>query len=560
MLTLNAINQEQQADYLELLHAYIDSANDAIFVVDGQFHFHIINRLLQDWLGLAASDTHSRQNPLTISTAFRFPDSGEYFTDQLQLALQGQAVRFECQIHPLNRPHRWVDISLNRVECKAGMHVIGVMRDTTATHRLLEHIQYQAQHDELTGLPNRRAFHQQLETLITEAKIHSTEHALLYIDLDQFKVVNDTCGHLTGDALLHEVAHRITNAIRPDDFLARLGGDEFGLLLHNCSGNAALETAEAIRQALASKRFTWQEQRFEITCSTGVCSISKHSSSGSAVLSAADAACHAAKDEGRNRSHINQDGAILSAKQREMEWVSRLIQALDENRFCLYYQEIHPLADPHLKQHREVLLRLRSDSGEIIPPGQFLPAAEKYHLMPAIDRWVISHVFAALGSSRAGEHACYTINLAGTSLADSRLAEFIRNQATEHDINPEHICFEITETEAISNLNETIALLHELRAMGFHCALDDFGSGMSSFNYLKSLPANILKIDGGLVQDVVSSNLNRSMVESIHRIAKEIGMLTVAEYVDNELVLQQLQQIGIDFVQGYHLHRPQPLN
>ncbi len=531
---------------------FFAESNEAVFVVCDQMNVHSANATLKQWLGLDSG--------MPALADFGLADDNQYFAKQINFALNGESCRLECSINPPRQVSRQVEIRFGRLPDSPSPRVLAIMRDMSLSHKLLEQIHYQARHDGLTGLLNRQAFLTELENHLLDNRMRQAEHTLLHLNLDQFRVINDTCGNLAGDQLLQEVTRRLRGQTRPQDTIGRLGSDEFGIILHECGHAAAREMAQRIRQELAQHRFVWHTERFEISVRIGGCPIREDNGSAGLILSQADVACHDAK---HLPQHIQiQEQAFSSLTHQEMAWVARLTRALDENLFRLYFQEIVPIneSDDH-RAHREILLRLEENPGRIIPPSHFLSAAEKYNLMPAIDRWVIRELFQSLKQQGGNPDACYTINLSGTTLCDHELSDYIKQCLEESQINPRDICFEITETEAIRNIGEASRLLLQLRSMGFHCALDDFGSGMSSFNYLKSLPADILKIDGSLIRDLEMGNnrFSHAVVSSIRHIAQEIGMLTVAEHVHSESVLATVRGLGIDFAQGYHLHAPEAL-
>lgn len=430
-----------------------------------------------------------------------------------------------------------------------------------ATSRL----SYQASHDALTGLPNRREFELRMERALSSAREQGLVHTLCYLDLDQFKVVNDTCGHVAGDELLRQIAALLQARLRDRDTLARLGGDEFGVLLQSCSLEQAQPIAELLQTLVKEYRFAWQDKSFSIGVSIGLVPISGESEGLSNLLRYADAACYAAKDRGRNRVHVYKaEDAELLKRQGEMQWVTRITRALEENRMRLYVQPILSLA-PHAEadRHYEMLLRMLDDDGEIVLPMAFIPAAERYNLMTAIDRWVIGaafSVFHQLFPQAADGQSLCTINLSGQSLCDEKFLDLIERQFILNKVPYSAICFEITETAAITNLTEAIHFIHTLKEKGCKFSLDDFGSGLSSFTYLKNLPVDFLKIDGAFVKDMESDPMDRAMVESINHIGHVMGLKTIAEFVESEWIHERLKLIGVDYVQGNWLIEPQPLS
>ena len=444
-------------------------------------------------------------------------------------------------------------------------HVVGavlVLHDITEAMGMAQQLSYQASHDMLTGLYNRRIFEQRLEEAIRSAMDGEEQHVLCYLDLDQFKVVNDTCGHHAGDELLQQIATQMQSHVRETDVLARLGGDEFGVLLEHCHPDKAIQIAEKLRQAVRDYRFAWEDKSFEIGVSIGVVPIQADSGNLAHVLAAADAACYIAKDSGRNRLHLYQpdDEAILQ-RHGEMQWVHRLSSAFDTNSFELYAQPISHVAGDRVVSHYEILLRMQDGKGRLVPPGAFIPAAERYNLMPTIDRWVVRTTLEMLRDHQ-GELAfppveC-AINLSGQSLCDDKFLEYVIDLFDETGIPPENINFEVTETAAVANLSRATRFISILRGMGCSFALDDFGAGLSSFVYLKNLPIDYLKIDGAFVRDMVHDPVDRAMVASINQIGHIMGLKTIGEYAESEEVLLALERAGVDFAQGHGIAPARP--
>ncbi|MCU0536180.1 MAG: EAL domain-containing protein [Hydrococcus sp. Prado102] len=439
-----------------------------------------------------------------------------------------------------------------------------------ALRKSQKHLAWQAKHDALTGLVNRREFERRLEVALNDAKTKEQQHSLCYLDLDRFKIVNDSCGHGAGDELLRQVTALLRSQVRTSDVLARLGGDEFGLLLVNCPPQQALAIANALRQSIQEFRFAWEDKTFTIGVSIGLVTLDAATFDLASAVNAADAACYVAKNTGRNRVHLYQsDRGEAAQQQGQIQWVSKLNQALEEDRFCLYYQPIVPVTQSELEcDHYEVLLRLYDETGASISPMAFIPAAERYHLMQHIDRWVIRKLFSTQGqhyqecwnrSLETGDRCLYSINLSGASIADDRFIDFVREQFAIHQIPPQVICFEITETVAISNLAKAKKLIQELKNMGCRFALDDFGSGMSSFAYLRNLPIDYLKIDGGFIKDIVEDSTDLALTEAINNIGHVMGLQTIAEFVENDAILNKLKVLGVDYAQGYGIAKPRPL-
>ncbi len=431
-----------------------------------------------------------------------------------------------------------------------------------ARRRAEEEIRHLAFHDPLTGLLNRREFERRLQRALQRGREQGTPCALLYLDLDQFKIINDTSGHVAGDELLRQLALLFQPHIRAEDTLARLGGDEFGILLDRCDTRRAERVAEQIRDAIAGFRFTWKERSFGVGVSIGLVMIGDSYLSMDEALSRADMACYAAKDRGRNRVHVYTEGdREIARRYNDMQWAARIRQGLEEGRFLLYRQAIQPLSERAVPcRCQEYLLRLRGDDGGIVAPGAFIPAAEHYNLMPQLDRWVTQTVFDRLQRGDGGDGALHFINLSGNSLSDDSFFPFIRRELEQRRIAPERVCFEITETAAIASLGRAIEFIHEIRALGCRFALDDFGSGLSSFSYLKAIPVDYLKIDGGFVRNMANDPMDRAIVEAINRIGQVAGTLTIAEFVEDDAILGQVRGLGIDYAQGFGIAMPEPLD
>ena len=438
-----------------------------------------------------------------------------------------------------------------------------VLHDMTQERQYIANLSWQATHDALTGLANRREFEFRLEQALLNLTRQPGRHALMFLDLDQFKLVNDTCGHAAGDELLRHICALLQSGLREGDTLARLGGDEFGILLENCSPESSERIAEILRQTVQNLHFVWKGRPFVTTVSIGVVHVAQNPTTLESLLRAADMACYMAKEKGRNRVQLyHVDDSELSLRFGEMAWVQRLHMALEENRFCLYAQEIATLG--HVETgggHVEILLRLHDEAGRMILPNSFIPAAERYGLMTSLDRWVVENVFKIIAQCIAQQHeapmAMCAINLSGITIGDDDFLIFLRQQFVIHRIPPEMICFEITETSAISNLASAIKFINELKGLGCYFSLDDFCAGMSSFAYLKHLPVDFLKIDGSFVRDMLDDPINRAMVEVINHIGHVMGKRTIAEFVETPQIEQALLEIGVDYAQGYLIERPQ---
>jgi diguanylate cyclase (GGDEF)-like protein len=435
-----------------------------------------------------------------------------------------------------------------------------VFHDVSESRELNRKLSYHASHDILTGLVNRREFEARLERSLRSAKARETQYALCHLDVDQFKIINDTCGHSAGDALLGQVGALLKTKIRWRDTLARLGGDEFGLLLESCSLDEALRMAEQLRETIREYKFVWEERTFRLGASIGVVPISGDSEDVAAVLSAADSACQAAKEAGRNRVYSFQENDIdLMRRRREMQWAARINNALEESRFELFRMTIQPLQKAETGAHYELLLRMKDETGKIVSPDNFIAAAERYGITPAIDRWVIENALRWL-VSEADERerlAMCSINLSGQSLGDDKFLPFVIEQFHRSGLDASKICFEITETAAIASFSQANRFIQALKELGCKFALDDFGTGLSSFGYLKHFPVDFLKIDGSFVKEILHDPIDREMVRSINEIGHLTGKQTIAEFAENAEIINMLRSLGVDYAQGYGISTPQ---
>ncbi|NNC77971.1 MAG: EAL domain-containing protein [Woeseiaceae bacterium] len=435
-----------------------------------------------------------------------------------------------------------------------------VFHDTSKESRLFRQLSYQASHDALTGLINRREFENHLIESFDALRADTEQtHAVLYLDLDQFKVVNDTFGHTAGDELLRQLTETVQAQIRSTDIFARLGGDEFGILLSRCDEARAMKVAEAIRSSIEGYRFEWQDSFTTIRASIGVVIVTSEEDSAASLLSSADVACYSAKDMGRNQVHLYKD-SDASQRHEEMKWVSRITSAVEDERLELFFQPIIGIAQGRSapRGHYELLLRMRDENGDLVSPDQFIPAAERYNLMSTLDRWVIHTALTELADKHSEGTARYTlaINLSGTSLSEDRFLDFVIKELQHQKLPKGAICFEITETAAISNLSRVIHFMQTLKKLGCKFSLDDFGSGLSSFTYLKNLPVDYLKIDGQFVSNVVDDTVDESMVKAISEVGHAMGIETIAERVETKQVLDKLSALGVEFAQGYYIARP----
>ena len=450
-------------------------------------------------------------------------------------------------------------------ESGSALGVILVIHDVTEARQMEQKISYQATHDALTGLINRTEFEKRLNYSIESALYAEENHVLCYLDIDQMKIINDTCSHESGDALIREVTGLLHGCLRESDVLARLGGDEFGVLLKNCSLDDAVELVESMLCVIRELHFSRCNRVFDVTASIGMAAIDADTRSAPEVMIEADLACHAAKDSGGDRFHIyHQEDQNLARRHSEMQWVSKLTEAIKSDRLVLYCQDIVPvIPDSKAGHHFEILVRMIDDNGDIIFPDSFLPAAERYNLITSLDRWVVSHCFAWFSGHcmMTGMTGLDTIaiNLSGASVTDAGFLQYIKNEMLHYEVPASIICFEITETAAIANIEAATIFIQELKQLGCRFSLDDFGSGLSSFAYLKNLPVDYIKIDGSFVREMETDAVDCAMVNSIHQLASVIGIKTIAEFVENDVIRNKLAEIGIDYAQGYGISRPVPL-
>ncbi|MEG4170470.1 MULTISPECIES: EAL domain-containing protein [unclassified Microcoleus] len=439
-----------------------------------------------------------------------------------------------------------------------------VFHDVTESRYLTRQLSWEENHDALTGLINRRKFEQQLVEAIASVKDSNQQHALCYLDLDQFKVVNDTVGHIAGDELLRQITALIQKGVRANDMLARLGGDEFGILLTQCSLSQATQIAENLKDIVHQFRFIWNGKTFIIGVSIGVVAIDQTSQNLMELLGAADAACYAAKARGRNCVHIySLDDSELIKQRGQRQLIAQISRSLETNRFCLYYQKIVSITSKPLVEHYEILLRMLDENGKIVSPAQFIPAAERYGLITEIDCWVIEKFFSnyhKLPDKDALSQGLYTINLSGASISNNQFMRFLIEQFSRYQVPPQTIGFEITETAAIANFEQARYFMGELKKIGCCFALDDFGSGLSSFAYLMNLPVDYLKIDGAFVKNISHNVISQALVEGFNGIAHAMNLETIAEFVEDETILEKLREIGVDYAQGYGIARPVPIN
>jgi len=537
---------QQSVELRQYLTGIIGNAPFGILTLSEEMEVSIINVDAIKFLGLPEAELPKMVDVLYSEVFANLPELKEHF-----------------DLSIIKNKHRAFDLSkvkannyILNIKCRAMLHgTLVIIENVTKQTELEEALIYQANHDNLTKLANRQQFEERLERFITKSKFHNLSGVVIFMDVDRFKPVNDSAGHTAGDELLRRITSIMKMRIRERDTLARFGGDEFAILLEMCSVNKAMQIAEAIRKDIESFVFTYEDKSFKVGISAGISLVNVPYDTVKSIINAADNACQIAKNNGRNRVHIiDLEKGELEEHIREVEWLSTLNLALSSDQFELYAQKIRPLGNEKEDHHLEILIRLRDEKGEIISPAVFIPPAERYDLMPSIDRWVLKEAFSQITPCMT-----YSINLSGQTLSDDSIVPFIEALLKTHNVNPEQICFEITETAAIIELDKTVRLIYLLKGKGFRFSLDDFGSGLSSFSYLKKLPVNYLKIDGDFVKDIATDSVSYAMVKSINEVGHTMGLKTVAEFVESEAILTQLTKIGVDYVQGYHIHRPQPL-
>ncbi len=555
----------QLRDHDRWLSATLQGIVDAVVAIDKNKKIHYVNPTALKLLGKSEKEILGEY----LADVFHIVDEDTYMPVRLFEIIQDN-VQFNFNrvlLQIIDGTFYYVEGTLTRVEISdPPIGWVLVFRDVSQLRVLTQKIEHQSRYDSLTGLINRREFTYLLTERFFDQRFKNRHHALIYLDLDQFKLINDTCGHLAGDELLRQVAD-VIKKLGDNKVVAtsRLGGDEFALLFEDTDSTQALEKAWMIKHALNSHEFIWQDNSFKIRASLGVIPFFHQYDDVKTILAAADDACYIAKEEGGNRIKVYETQEDRFQRRRvEMRWINRLTRALENNEFVLYYQTIVPLNDPsRLRTKDELLIRLRDEStGQLIMPFDFIPAAERYNLMPQIDRWVIRTALSHFHKFRQkhGRESLFSINLSGESFSDESLINYIKHEIKKNQIPPENICFEITETAAVGNLADALNFIKELKSIGCAFSLDDFGSGLSSFAYLKNLPVDYIKIDGTFIKNLDKDPISQAMVEAVFKIGKAMKIHTIAEYVASPAIRELLHKIGIDYAQGYDVAMPAPLD
>lgn len=549
----------------ELAEITLHSIGDAIITTDVKGKITQINPIAEDLTGYS----HRQSLGKDFYTVFNIEREHQHSNERTEL----ERVITDLEvIITTDSPKTLVNKNLNEyaieytlapivTENRQTSGAVVIFRDVTEVRALSSQLKYYASHDSLTGLINRRQFEQNLENAFKLVQAHTEQkHVVCFMDLDQFKIINDTAGHEAGDEFLKQLSFLLQSLLRRSDILARIGGDEFGIFLEDCDVENALAIADKIRKEIKSFRFIWANNSFEVGASIGLATLDHSTVSLTELMRNADTACYISKEEGRNRIHLfDPNDEDIQKRQGELQWIQHIKDALVNNDFVLHCQTIMNIGDSQ-KKHCEILLRLQNSDGNLVPPMSFIPAAERYEIMPDIDKWVITNTAKFLSENKEFIHnRMFTINLSGQSLGNKGFGEFVIDILKINNIDPAIICFEITETAAISNLTQAIEFMKSLKAIGCCFALDDFGSGLSSFNYLKTMPVDFIKIDGHFILDICDDKTDLAFVEAINRIGHIMGIQTIAEFVENKDVLDKLKEIGVNYAQGYYIDKPKPL-
>jgi diguanylate cyclase (GGDEF)-like protein/PAS domain S-box-containing protein len=568
-LDVTARQREEEAllQENELLQATLASIGDGVIRTDAEGRIDSMNPVAERLTGWTLDEAIGRP----VAEVFRVVDevTRTPLADPVRLCLEEGRI-IESPGHALLLGSEGQEFSVRdsaapiRDRHGAVIGAVVVFKDVTQLRGMEREMIYLASHDALTGLLNRREFEVRLKRAIRTARAEQRLHVLLYLDLDEFKAVNDTCGHLVGDEMLKQITALLRSRVRRSDTLARLGGDEFGVLLEDCPLDHARQIAEDVRRSVREFRFRWRDQMFSVGVSIGFVAIDGDSGDLAQVMGAADAACYVAKEGGKNRVHEHElDDTTIAERYGDMQWIHRIHEAFEDRRFRLYYQLVQPLTSTASRELLcEVFLRLLDEDGTVVTPSSFLAAAERYKLIGSLDRWVVHTAFGALAEVQRREVSrpvLFSLNISAQALAEDGFLDYVGEELETSGVDPRRVCFEITETAAISKLDSAMRLISGLKSKGCRFILDDFGSGLSSFSYLRDLQIDYLKIDGEFVQNMLEDRVKRAMVESINQVGHALGIQTIAEWVENRPTLEVLKTMGVDYAQGYWLCRPQPL-
>jgi diguanylate cyclase (GGDEF)-like protein/PAS domain S-box-containing protein len=545
------------------LRAISEATSEGLLVADERGRIELFNPAAQIIFGYTAEEVLGRHIDLLVPSRHRGP---HWDAIRAYLGDEGApaAARSSREVPGRRRDGTEIPlrVAFHRYSAAGRLYLLALVQDLTDDRRTQAELSYLSRHDALTGLLNRKAFEQRLDDLLSEEPPPDAPYALVLIDIDQFRLVNDTCGPPAGDALLKQVSMLVRSRLRHADTVARLGGDEFGAVLRDIDPAELSETAESLLYTVRNFLFAWESRSFDISVSMGLAAFAPGADTPQSVLSAAHLACREAKALGGNRLHVYSPGDLGLARRRgDMHRVADISSAIDDERFRLYAQPIVPLRAGGGTNHYEVLVRMVGTDGAPIGPEDFIPAAERYVLMPSVDRWILNRLLTTQGEAMrrlAGTDAgfLYAVNLSGCSLGEEGFLNYVIRQFEERGVPFSTVCFEITETAAIANLDAARMTMEELRARGSCVALDDFGSGLSSFRYLKTLPLDYLKIDGSLVRNLARDPRDLAMVRAINEVGHAMGLRTVAEWVEDPLCLARVKEIGVDYAQGYAIGEP----
>ena len=559
-VTRDISEYRKSQEALKRFSVAVEQCASVVMITDTQARITYVNPRFTHVTGFGADEALGKTPGILRSGK----QTDDFYRDLWNTILAGREWRGKMQNRRKSGELYWAMAVISPLKDETGQvtHYLCTQEDITSSELLTEQLDYQARHCMLTGLVNRYEFEQRLHALLRSVRQAPAEHAVFFLDLDQFKVINDSCGHLAGDQLLRQISALIQRQVRKQDLVSRSGGDEFAVLMEHCPQEEAARIAEKLRAAIEDSVFGWGDSVFRVTASVGVVSLNQHAEDVAEVLSKADTCCYMAKELGRNRVYVYRDDETSQRRLDEAQWVARIHEGIEKNLFCLYVQDIEGLQGSG-QRHYEVLIRYLGSDGVLVPPGAFLPPAERFGLSPKLDRWVIRHVCEFLSKEKANntkaEPLQLSINLSGPSIADDDLLQFVRDTLQEYQIDPQQLCFEITETAAITHLSNAICFIREMKEIGCRFALDDFGSGLSSFGYLKTLPVDFVKIDGIFVKDILEDEVDLAMVRSINDIGHLMGKKTIAEFVENQKIAEVLRNVGVDYAQGYGISRPRSI-